>query len=242
MNKTATVAQQSGSLVGIRIILRVVTCLLIAIGGFVIPFILSSGQEVEAEKQVIAQKMEADPAVQSVVSNAPQQSKNLPKEQENPDAAVAVTEATVDEQSKPAEPQQPEKIQAPQGLQLVNPFTGATIAISEAEFEMACEVVEAEGESTGFENKEEIAEVIRNRMFNAGYRASSLVALFRAPGQFETVDSEGNVRRSGRYFTFERVPEETKQAVRMAFAGQANLPANALGWRGNGSRNIIVYE
>ena len=128
-------------------------------------------------------------------------------------------------------------------LLMSDPFTGQTHPISVDEYHMACMVTEAEGEGTGYENKLEIAEVIRNRMFNNRYKKPSLWELFNAKGQFETVNVNGNVERSGKRFYWENVPMETRQAVSDAFFnGSAVLPSNALGWRGNGTRNVIVYE
>lgn len=128
-------------------------------------------------------------------------------------------------------------------LLMSDPFTGQTHSISVDEYHMACMVTEAEGEGTGFDNKLEIAEVIRNRMFNIRYKKASLWELFNAPGQFETVNVDGNVQRSGKRFYWENVPEETKKAVSIAFfQNSATLPSNALGWRGNGTRNEIVLE
>lgn len=128
-------------------------------------------------------------------------------------------------------------------LLMSDPFTGQTHSISVDEYHMACMVTEAEGEGTGFDNKLEIAEVIRNRMFNSRYKKASLWELFNAPGQFETVNVDGNVQRSGKRFYWENVPEETKKAVSIAFfQNSATLPSNALGWRGNGTRNEIVLE
>lgn len=133
--------------------------------------------------------------------------------------------------------------QKSESLNMSDPFTGQTHAISAEEYHMACMVVEAEGESTGYENKLEIAEVIRNRMFNSRYKKSNLWELFNAPGQFETVNYDGNVERSGKRFYWENIPQETKEAVSAAFfRGSAVLPANALGWRGNGKYNEIVLE
>ena len=133
--------------------------------------------------------------------------------------------------------------QKSESLNMSDPFTGQTHAISAEEYHMACMVVEAEGESTGYENKLEIAEVIRNRMFNSRYKKSNLWELFNAPGQFETVNYDGNVERSGKRFYWENIPQETKEAVSAAFfRGSAVLPANALGWRGNGRYNEIVLE
>lgn len=133
--------------------------------------------------------------------------------------------------------------QKSESLNMSDPFTGQTHAISAEEYHMACMVVEAEGESTGYENKLEIAEVIRNRMFNPRYKKSNLWELFNAPGQFETVNYDGNVERSGKRFYWENIPQETKEAVSAAFfRGSAVLPANALGWRGNGRYNEIVLE
>ena len=133
--------------------------------------------------------------------------------------------------------------QKSESLNMSDPFTGQTHAISAEEYHMACMVVEAEGESTGYENKLEIAEVIRNRMFNSRYKKSTLWELFNAPGQFETVNYDGNVERSGKRFYWENIPQETKEAVSAAFFnGSAVLPANALGWRGNGKYNEIVLE
>lgn len=133
--------------------------------------------------------------------------------------------------------------QKSESLNMSDPFTGQTHAISAEEYHMACMVVEAEGESTGYENKLEIAEVIRNRMFNPRYKKSNLWELFNAPGQFETVNYDGNVERSGKRFYWENIPQETKEAVSAAFFnGSAVLPANALGWRGNGKYNEIVLE
>lgn len=133
--------------------------------------------------------------------------------------------------------------QKSESLNMSDPFTGQTHAISAEEYHMACMVVEAEGESTGYENKLEIAEVIRNRMFNSRYKKSTLWELFNAPGQFETVNYDGNVERSGKRFYWENIPQETKEAVSAAFfRGSAVLPANALGWRGNGKYNEIVLE
>ena len=133
--------------------------------------------------------------------------------------------------------------QKSESLNMSDPFTGQTHAISAEEYHMACMVVEAEGESTGYENKLEIAEVIRNRMFNSRYKKSNLWELFNAPGQFETVNYDGNVERSGKRFYWENIPQETKEAVSAAFFnGSAVLPANALGWRGNGRYNEIVLE
>lgn len=133
--------------------------------------------------------------------------------------------------------------QKSESLNMSDPFTGQTHAISAEEYHMACMVVEAEGESTGYENKLEIAEVIRNRMFNSRYKKSTLWELFNAPGQFETVNYDGNVERSGKRFYWENIPQETKEAVSAAFfRGSAVLPANALGWRGNGRYNEIVLE
>ena len=133
--------------------------------------------------------------------------------------------------------------QKSESLNMSDPFTGQTHAISAEEYHMACMVVEAEGESTGYENKLEIAEVIRNRMFNSRYKKSNLWELFNAPGQFETVNYDGNVERSGKRFYWENIPQETKEAVSAAFFnGSAVLPANALGWRGNGKYNEIVLE
>ena len=128
-------------------------------------------------------------------------------------------------------------------LLMSDPFTGQTHSISVDEYHMACMVTEAEGEGTGFDNKLEIAEVIRNRMFNIRYKKASLWELFNAAGQFVTVNVDGNVRRSGKRFYWENVPEETKKAVSIAFfQNSATLPSNALGWRGNGTRNEIVLE
>ena len=128
-------------------------------------------------------------------------------------------------------------------LLMSDPFTGQTHSISVDEYHMACMVTEAEGEGTGFDNKLEIAEVIRNRMFNSRYKKASLWELFNAPGQFETVNVDGNVQRSGKRFYWENVPEETKKAVSIAFfQNSATLTSNALGWRGNGTRNEIVLE
>ena len=133
--------------------------------------------------------------------------------------------------------------QETENLNMSDPFTGQTHQISAEEYHMACMVVEAEGESTGYENKLEIAEVIRNRMFNSRYKKSTLWELFNAPGQFETVNYDGNVERSGKRFYWENIPQETKEAVSAAFFnGSAVLPANALGWRGNGKYNEIVLE
>ena len=128
-------------------------------------------------------------------------------------------------------------------LTMSDPFTGQTHVITAEEYRMACMVTEAEGEGTGYTNKLEIAEVIRNRMFNKKYKKSSLWELFNAPGQFETVNNDGNVERSGKHFYWENIPEETKEAVSAAFFnGSAVLPSNALGWRGNGTKNLIVYD
>lgn len=142
----------------------------------------------------------------------------------------------VPEQQQPVEQQE-------SSLEMSDPFTGQTHQISVDEYHMACMVTEAEGEGTGYENKLEIAEVIRNRMFNIHYKKESLWALFNQPGQFETVNADGNVQRRGKRFYWEDIPEETKEAVSAAFfQNSATLPSNALGWRGNGSYNIIVYE
>lgn len=150
----------------------------------------------------------------------------------------------VKQEEVPAAAQQPpvEK-QESSNLVMSDPFTGQTHPISVDEYHMACMVTEAEGEGTGFDNKLEIAEVIRNRMFNSRYKKASLWELFNAPGQFETVNVDGNVQRSGKRFYWENVPEETKKAVSIAFfQNSATLPSNALGWRGNGTRNEIVLE
>lgn len=128
-------------------------------------------------------------------------------------------------------------------LLMSDPFTGQTHEITEEEYHMACMVVEAEGESTGYTNKLEIAEVIRNRTFDARYKKDNLFEIFNQPGQFETVNKDGNVERSGKRFYWEDIPEETKEAVSTAFfKNSQTLPANALGWRGNGTRNEIVFE
>lgn len=148
-------------------------------------------------------------------------------------------EPQVDTQVQQEVPEQ----QQESSLAMSDPFTGQTHSISVEEYHMSCMVVEAEGEGTGFENKLEIAEVIRNRMFNKRYQKENLWALFNQPGQFETVNAEGNVERRGKRFYWENVPEETKKAVSIAFfQNSSTLPSNALGWRGNGSYNIIVYE
>ena len=128
-------------------------------------------------------------------------------------------------------------------LKMSDPFTGQTHEITEDEYQMACMVVEAEGEATGYTNKLEISEVIRNRMFDIRYKQENLFQLFNQPGQFETVNKDGNVERSGKRFYWEDIPEETKEAVSTAFfKNSQTLPANALGWRGNGTRNEIVFE
>ena len=128
-------------------------------------------------------------------------------------------------------------------LKMSDPFTGQTHQISVEEYHMSCMVVEAEGEGTGYTNKLEIAEVIRNRMFNPRYKKENLYEIFNAPGQFETVNKDGDVERKGKRFYWEDVPEETKEAVSTAFfKNSSTLPANALGWRGNGTRNEIVFE
>lgn len=128
-------------------------------------------------------------------------------------------------------------------LKMSDPFTGQTHEITSEEYHMACMVVEAEGEATGYTNKLEIAEVIRNRMFDSRYKKENLYQLFNQPGQFETVNKDGNVERKGKRFFWEDVPEETKEAVSTAFfKNSQTLPANALGWRGNGTRNEIVFE
>ena len=128
-------------------------------------------------------------------------------------------------------------------LKMSDPFTGQTHEITTDEYHMACMVVEAEGEGTGYQNKLEIAEVIRNRTFDARYKKDNLFEIFNQPGQFETVNKDGNVERSGKRFYWEDIPEETKEAVSTAFfKNSQTLPANALGWRGNGTRNEIVFE
>lgn len=128
-------------------------------------------------------------------------------------------------------------------LKMSDPFTGQTHQITVEEYHMACMVVEAEGEGTDYQNKLEIAEVIRNRAFNARYKKENLYEIFNQPGQFETVNKDGNVERSGKRFYWEDVPEETKEAVSTAFfKNSQTLPSNALGWRGNGTRNEIVFE
>lgn len=147
----------------------------------------------------------------------------------------------VQQENVPVTVQQP--VEQESSLVMSDPFTGQTHPISVDEYHMACMVTEAEGEGTGFDNKLEIAEVIRNRMFNIHYKKESLWALFNQPGQFETVNADGNVQRRGKRFYWEDIPEETKEAVSAAFfQNSATLPSNALGWRGNGSYNIIVYE
>lgn len=150
--------------------------------------------------------------------------------------AVPQVAAPIQQEQQPVEKQE-------SSLAMSDPFTGQTHQISVDEYHMACMVTEAEGEGTGYENKLEIAEVIRNRMFNRRYKKSSLFELFNSPGQFETVNNDGNVERSGKRFFWENVPEETKEAVSAAFfQNSAILPSNALGWRGNGSKNIIIYD
>ena len=128
-------------------------------------------------------------------------------------------------------------------LLMSDPFTGQTHEITSEEYHMACMVVEAEGEGCGYTNKLEISEVIRNRMFDSRYKKENLYQLFNQPGQFETVNKDGDVERKGKRFYWEDVPEETKEAVSTAFfKNSQTLPANALGWRGNGTRNEIVFE
>lgn len=147
----------------------------------------------------------------------------------------------VQQENVPVTVQQP--VEQESSLVMSDPFTGQTHPISVDEYHMACMVTEAEGEGTGFDNKLEIAEVIRNRMFNSRYKKSSLWELFNVPGQFETVNADGNVERRGKRFYWEDIPEETKEAVSIAFfQNSSTLPSNALGWRGNGTRNEIVLE